>query len=1002
MFPDLSVIARVLTPMLTPAVGQIGKHLIGEEIIERRKLNETALQPILTKAAEEVSETIEPFEPADIDQICLFITSAEAEAIVRQIYAAKISQSQQQSWEQIKTAFLKSFSLYTGIPEDRLQHAAIRIFEILIAGCEEALQEAIDQGKLSAHEARSQFRHLLLYDEIAAVQNKIDLLVTLQKPNLEEILQFEQKYRQAVGDREGYITPPYLSEARKLPIDEVYVSPNFTAIPRRRDEQREKLTLDDFSQRIYRTVLLGNPGGGKSTLTKRLCHDLAKRYSDRLLAGRQLTPILVILREYGSQKKNKDSSILQFIETIANSKYQVHPPAKAFEYLLLNGRAAVIFDGLDELTDTSYRKEISDDVESFCNLYPAVPVLVTSREVGYKEAPLDERRFDLFHLTDFKDEQVSEYVQKWFAVDPDLTEEDKKQKGEAFLTESETVSDLRCNPLMLGLMCNIYRGAGYIPKNRPDVYEKCAEMMFERWDKSRGILVPQPIKEIESQVRPTMMYLAHWIYTHEKLQGGVTERKLIEKAADYLCDRRFEDQDEAELAAREFIYFCRGRAWVFTDVGTTKEGENLYQFTHRTFLEYFTASYLVRCHRTPEELLQILLPRIQKEEWDVVAQLAFQLQNKKIEEAGDELLTSILNKIADTEENEGLNLLDFAARCLQFMVPSPQVTRNITATYCEWLINRHIKYWDELSLYEILYPLLEVARENIGFVKSAIESCLKETIINLRDGVFDAIEILYFLSEEIRDKYWEESFKCLLDKHPEKIPLLCQNDLLICLYIYWLEKIDFESLLKWHGIQAIFTEFGFDSCSVGRLSLDYLLIKAILEDPDHHLVGNLETTENLSLKLRKVGQLAISNPQHPYRFISPRYRFCSQILLSLSHVEQENLRPQMLDINPEFIFGSFIILATGIEGDDKHNLLQKKGGIEHIINSKIAFFDYLRWTFIARLDRTATDKVQPELDRCGFTPEQQAFIWQWVRGEIDFVAIESPEETVDESDFAEV
>ena len=58
----------------------------------------------------------------------------------------------------------------------------------------------------------------------------------------------------------------------------------------------------------------------------------------------------------------------------------------------------------------------------------------------------------LFYLTDFKDEQVSEYVQKWFAVDLDLTKEEKKLKGEAFLTESKTVSDLRCNPLMLGLM----------------------------------------------------------------------------------------------------------------------------------------------------------------------------------------------------------------------------------------------------------------------------------------------------------------------------------------------------------------------------------------------------------------------------------------------------------------------------------------------------------------------------------------------------------------------
>src|SRR5205823_13729081 len=113
-------------------------------------------------------------------------------------------------------------------------------------------------------------------------------------------------------------------------------------------------------------------------------------------------------------KKIRNCSILQFIESKANANYQVEPPPNAFRYMLLNGRAIVIFDGLDELLDTSYRLEISSDVESFCNLYPSVPVLVTSREVGYEQAPLDEERFEVFHLAPFDNEQVHEYINKWF------------------------------------------------------------------------------------------------------------------------------------------------------------------------------------------------------------------------------------------------------------------------------------------------------------------------------------------------------------------------------------------------------------------------------------------------------------------------------------------------------------------------------------------------------------------------------------------------------------
>lgn len=399
--------------------------------------------------------------------------------------------------------------------------------------------------------------------------------------------------------------------------------------------------------------------------------------------------------------------------------------------MLLNSRVVVIFDGLDELIDTSYRQEISSDVESFCTLYPSVPVLVTSREVGYQQAPLDECRFDIFRLAPFQDQQVQKYVNNWFAVDPDLTPEQREQKVEAFLAESQTVPDLRSNPLMLGLMCNIYRGEGYIPLNRPDVYEKCAVMLFERWDKGRGIHVPLPI---EAHIRPAMMHLAYWIYSDEALQGGVTERKLIWKAADYLCLRRFEDRDEAEQAAREFIQFCRGRAWVFTDTGTTKAGESLYQFTHRTFLEYFTAAYLVRTYPTPEKLLEVLLPKIAKQEWDVVAQLAFQLQNKNIEGAGDELLSALIDKAAQTQADEGWNLLSFAARCLEFIVPSPRVTRDITKTYIEYGLARKIEeiklvkhfkiefgqHWEEFEIEDIFYVLFIAASENIFSITAAL------------------------------------------------------------------------------------------------------------------------------------------------------------------------------------------------------------------------------------------------------------------------------------------
>src|SRR5260370_1209730 len=238
-------------------------------------------------------------------------------------------------------------------------------------------------------------------------------------------------------------------------------------------------------------------------------------------------------------------------------------------------------------------------------------------------------------------------------------------------------------------------------KNRPEVYEKCATMLFERWDRSRNIRFSLPF---EAHIRPAMMYIAHWIYSNIELRAGVTERLLIAKASEYLLKRRFEDPDEAETAANEFIGFCRGRAWIFTDTGTEKSGERLYQFTHQTVLEYFTAGYLVRTHPTPETIMSILITRIDKREWDVVAEIAFQIQNRGSEDAGDKLLLMLIEYADKAEDAEKLNVLAFAARCLNFMVPTPKVTREITSVCLKFMfyvgkltINKNNQYYDRID-----------------------------------------------------------------------------------------------------------------------------------------------------------------------------------------------------------------------------------------------------------------------------------------------------------------
>lgn len=987
-------IVNGLTYVVTHIVRKSGRLLVGEKLVRKIKQNKIKLQPILQKSMDDIAEGIEWEEPPRIEEVCLFLTSPEAEAIVRQIYAAKLSPKKNNGQlDLIQQEFAASLSLYSNAPKDIIEDSARTLLDILIDGCEQNLQLAIDSGILSAHEAKSAFRHRIIIDELESIKKNLDFLTSIHTSNIKEFLEFEENYKRQVGNRHNYITPPHFDAVRKIPINDLYVPCDFMTTPLKKDDEPTQLTTSEFLSAVYRVVILGNPGGGKTTFTYKLCHDLVKNYSQRILSNREVTPILVILREYGAHKKEEKCSILQFIETIANSKYQVQPPKGAFEYLLRNGRAVVIFDGLDELLDTSYRQEISGDVESFCRLYPSVPVIVTSREVGYEQAPLDEKMFEIFRLTDFNDEQVREYAKKWFATDLDLTSKQQREKVTAFYEESMIVPDLRSNPLMLALMCNIYRGENYIPRNRPDVYEKCATMLFERWDKSRGIHVTLPF---EVHIRPAMMYLAHWIYSDESLQGGVTEHNLIAKATDYLCPRRFEDREEAQRAALEFIDFCRGRAWVFTDTGTTKEGERLYQFTHRTFLEYFTSNHIVRTNPTPDRLVETLLPKIAKREWDVVAQLAIQLQNKNVEGAGDELLSHVTDK-ATIDNKFGLNLLSFAVRCLEFMVPSPKVTREITTTCLTFCLNDALKRKPKAQAgifllvpsIEILGNLLCSSTENRQTIANCVERVVidrastsneKQAMLALELGMNLYMALFYpvpqRLQSEIRE-FWLGVSKKITITSLKRIKILGKKYGQISISAFFLDEMSLATFMELNGFKQIFQSLHLNIYPIMLGSVFDLMIHYLLALPYNHELK--ERFDKFSEDLTFLGRLFL-NSRTP-QLASSRVRSDLTLLLEerwIASWKVEESQQTTISLKADALFGAFILIAMRLEASDKTDK-----HLEMIKKSKGLFFTYIRWILLARFKKIDIDKANKEMNNCQFTSEQQAFVWKWIRKEVN-------------------
>jgi hypothetical protein len=488
-------------------------------------------------------------------------------------------------------------------------------------------------------------------------------------PDVRADQEFVMRYRSHVTREHGKLRPPDFEKRRLVPIAKLYVSPDIVLMPppgvvAPKDAPPPCLNIDALADVIDRTVLLGAPGGGKTTTSNVLMHLYASDFNKRV-------PFLVTLRDFAHRQR----SVVEHIELKLDTNYQCKPQPGLVGRLLLNGAAVVIFDGLDELLDASLREEVSMAIEHFAIEYPHVPILVTSRMVGYEEARLDDTVFSRYLIGGFDDERVKLYAIKWFRLQEGITAEGADAWAESFMAESEQVPDLRSNPLMLSLMCILYRGENSIPKSRAMVYDRCATLLFQQWDTQRGIHVELRAKHL---VEPALRHLAFWLMTRERNETAVAERQLVAETALYFGHRGFETTEDATDAAKQFVHFCRGRAWVFSEAGTTSAGESLYTFTHRTFLEYFAASYLSSAYDSPEKLARKLLPRVARHEWDVVAELAIQIKDRSSERGAERAVTVMLAECSRYGYEKQYNVLSFVEKCFDGIEMPPPTIRRLT------------------------------------------------------------------------------------------------------------------------------------------------------------------------------------------------------------------------------------------------------------------------------------------------------------------------------------
>ncbi|MBG0564790.1 NACHT domain-containing protein [Actinoplanes aureus] len=434
-----------------------------------------------------------------------------------------------------------------------------------------------------------------------------------------------------------------------------------------------------------RAVVIGDPGVGKSTLVKRLTSQLAFQEG-----AQALVPLVLHCRHYAVQA---NTSILAAIKRDLEVNLSITVSDEALADMLSVGRGYVIFDGIDELLDVQQRQTFVSRAQAFSKRFPLTSIAVTSRRVGYSRSRFDAE-FVTYELREFTEDQVDEYSTKWFAVTgrPAL---DRVH----FIHELASLSDIQSNPLMLSLLCTLYGTRGSIPRNRREVYRECADLLFRRWDSMRHI--EQTVDHVEYGLR-LMRDLAFLFYRSGQADVGIGEVAVRTLISRFFQDTAAIDDVTAVIRAQEFLDFCAERAWLLTSIGRDQDGQRLFSFTHRTFLEYFTAEAMTRNAGSIEELVDETANAFHRDPSSVIPEIVIQAAEDKVTGGASLVLSGLLAR------DRSRSSFRHTALCLRGLNAAP-VPRRIT----EDALARLSEQWHEtqIDLDESSIALLSLYRD---------------------------------------------------------------------------------------------------------------------------------------------------------------------------------------------------------------------------------------------------------------------------------------------------
>jgi hypothetical protein len=401
-------------------------------------------------------------------------------------------------------------------------------------------------------------------------------------------------------------------------------------------QEKERESVGAVIAKHPRLALLAAPGGGKSTLLKRL----AVAYADPArreqitddLPNRDWLPLFFRCRELRSLARGSFDELLKAL----SQREPVRQHAVTFrahvDFMLLAGKVLLLVDGLDEISDAGDRAAFVCTIRAALRAYPGIAMVVTSREAGFRHvaahlAPVCAHAT----LSPFDADDITRLSVAWHREVMNNSEKvrvDAEQLA-ATIVKNDRIRRLAVSPLLLTTLLLVKRWVGSLPTRRAVLYGKAVELLLMTWN----VEGHEPISQEEAL--PQLCYVASAMM----LKG--TQKISRPRLAALLKEARNAMPTELGYVkgnVDEFIQRVEDRSSLLMMTGLDVEDGQLlefFEFRHLTFQEFLTARAMVEGwhpgRNEKDTLVSVLEPHFDEEKWAEVIPLAAVLGGKATE-----------------------------------------------------------------------------------------------------------------------------------------------------------------------------------------------------------------------------------------------------------------------------------------------------------------------------------------------------------------------------------